>query len=712
MPEQMNNAAAGSRSETALSSGPDARRGFAPAGSRFLLRVPNELAARAVVLPYLLAMSRRLLIFVALIAAARAQSPPVPAFVRLLRDEVQPARAMSDMRQIWETDHWFTFPKFEQTARNVAAMMRRAGLENIEIVNVPADGVSQFGYWTEPLAWDVSQATLEIVEPAVDAGHRTLADYQKIPASLGMWSGPTPPEGVTAEVAAVPGRTLETAGVQGKIVLTDRNPSAMKWLLARKGALGAINAFTENQDLPDGRQWINAWGDNGWAFTKGSAPLFCFSISPRQADFLRSLLAQGRVKVKAKVASRYYAGVYPYTTGVIRGTGGREEVLTLGHTSEQGAQDNATGVAAMIGAAETLNRLIAAGKLPRPRRSIRVLAMGECYGSMHYLAANPQRVKNTVAAMCLDTPAAPYHLAGTEYTWTLNPHAAKSYTDAFILRLAGEYFPMVARPWHAKEYSSGTDNFLGDPLIGIPTVWPYSGTGVHSHHNSEDRPETVDARSLRDLIVMDASYLYYIAAAGPEEARALAELALTRAYRQLAEAAGPVLEQVAAAADAAAVGKALYEGTGRIEYELDRGRQAVRSAGRLGETGDLSIPLTGFAQEQKARIQRAIEARSAQLGLAKIQPAAPPTNPEAAKIIVRRKRIGTITLDDLPQDRREGFPPASFSGPPTTALYWCDGKRSLAEVIRLTELELGPVKFDFVGYFKFLEKHGYVEFVR
>jgi hypothetical protein len=74
--------------------------------------------------------------------------------------------------------------------------------------------------------------------------------------------------------------------------------------------------------------------------------------------------------------------------------------------------------------------------------------------------------------------------------------------------------------------------------------------------------------------------------------------------------------------------------------------------------------------------------------------------------------MGTITLDDLPQSQREGYPAASFWGVPVSALYWCDGKRSLSEVVRLTELEMGPQQFDFVGYFKFLEKHGYVEFVR
>ena len=72
--------------------------------------------------------------------------------------------------------------------------------------------------------------------------------------------------------------------------------------------------------------------------------------------------------------------------------------------------------------------------------------------------------------------------------------------------------------------------------------------------------------------------------------------------------------------------------------------------------------------------------------------------------------IVTIPLDELSREQRENWPAASFWGVPVSALYWCDGKRNLAEVIRLTELEMGPQDFDFVGYFKFLQKRGYVEF--
>ena len=176
-----------------------------------------------------------------------------------------------------------------------------------------------------------------------------------------------------------------------------------------------------------------------------------------------------------------------------------EEVLTLGHTSEQGAHDNATGVSAMVEAVATLKRLIDTGKLPRPRRTIRVLLMPELYGWLSYISANPARMKSTVAAITVDTPAAPYGLAGTEYTLYMNPHVAKSWTDALIARVTEACLP-AGRPWHISEHMTGTDAYLGEPSIGVPDVWLYSGTGVTTHHNSADKPDTVDERSMRDLV--------------------------------------------------------------------------------------------------------------------------------------------------------------------------------------------------------------------
>ncbi len=630
---------------------------------------------------------------------------PVSSLLALLRAEASPGEAVRDVRAIWETDRWFTFPKFEETARNVAAIMRRAGLDDVEIGSPPADGVTQGGFWTMPLAWDVTRGTLEIVEPALPADQRILADYRNVPTSLCMWSGPTPAGGVVADVMIAPAGE-STADVKGKLVLGGSKAAAV-----RGGALGLISESTENRDLADERGWVNAFGDNGWSFTKGSTPLVCFSITPRGSRLLRDLLTRGPVKVRATVDSRYYAGVYPYVTGIIRGTDGAdaEEVLSLGHLFEQGAHDNATGVSSIIEAAGTLNRLISAGRLPRPKRTIRVLAMGECYGTMYYLAHHPDRVKRTIAAMCIDSPAGLQTLAGTEHTWILNPQSSASYVDAFALHLAEEYYPSIGRPWSSSPHRSSTDNYLGDPSIGIPTVMPHGGYGVLAHHNSFDTPATVDPKSLRDLMIMNAAYTYFLASAGPAEKRWMAALALTRGYGQVTEAAAQLLDRVGIARTTEDLGRLMPEANARLDFTLDRQATAVRSAWPLDDgVADLSV----FAQQQKRRVQSAIRARATALGLGVIQPAAPPANPEAAAIVVRRKRMGTITLDDLPRSAREGFPAASFWGVPVSALYWCDGKRTLAEVIRLTELEMGPQTFDFVGYFEFLERHGYVEFVK
>src|SRR6185295_10166655 len=189
----------------------------------------------------------------------------------------------------------------------------------------------QVGYWTMPLAWDVKSARLEIVDESLPEESRVLADFARVATSLGMWSGWTPAGGITAEIVEVKrsdARNLSKLNLRGKLALTEENPANIKWLLVKAGALGAINTFTENPGLQDGRQWINAWGDDGWAYTKRSTPLLCFSITPRQAALVRKLLARGAVRAKATVDARYYAGSYPYVTGVLAGTG-TEEVLTL-----------------------------------------------------------------------------------------------------------------------------------------------------------------------------------------------------------------------------------------------------------------------------------------------------------------------------------------------------------------------------------------------
>jgi aminopeptidase-like protein len=679
------------------------------------------------------------LIVLSLTIVAYAQvartNPMLEKLIRAVRAEVNGNRAMDFVLRLYETDRWVTFPKFEETAKYLEETMVAIGLQDVERVELPADGETQYGFWTMPLAWDVTDATLEIIEPAVPSDLRVLANYRQVPASLVMWSGPTAPGGIEAEVVEI-GRPhwgqLDRLDVAGKMVLVDppadlSQRGALKAELYRRGASGMISYATAHPHLPDEYYWLNAWGDHGWAFTKSSSPLVGFSITPSQGAYVRELLAGGaKVRVRAVVESRHYSGSYPYVTAVIRGSGSDEEVLQLGHAYEVGANDNSTGVAAMIESMAALNRLIEAGKLERPRRSIRILAMPEYYGSMAYAVTQPERIARTIAALCVDTPAGPYDAAGTSFAFQLNPDVARSYQDALIVRVAENYYaggPRRFPRW--VPYRPTTDTYYSDPTIGVPTVAARGGTGVSVHHTSADTVGMVDHRSLRDLSSMIAVYLYFVAAAADDEIPWLAEISVSRGYENMVRAAAPHLDRIVAAADAATVGQELFWALAKIKHSADRDREAVLSALRLGSSGrrdeirrslDPQLEsLQRFADDQSQRLRRAADRRASELGSATpVKEVAPPADPrraEASRMVVVRKRAGAVTLDDLPLKDRQGFPGFAGNPSPVPIFFWCDGKRTLEEVIRLIELEQGPVDFDFVGYVKFLAGKGYIDLI-
>jgi hypothetical protein len=154
-----------------------------------------------------------------------------------------------------------------------------------------------------------------------------------------------------------------------------------------------------------------------------------------------------------------------------------------------------------------------------------------------------------------------------------------------------------------------------------------------------------------------------------------------------------------------------------LGYMFDRGAQAVESVRRLAPQTDVARlvgTLRTFRDQQAARLREAAASRAARLGLGAVSPIAPRPDPKlngADKMIVRRKRPGTLPLDELSEPEREGWPSGAWNTRLATALYWCDGKRTLAEVVRLTRLELGPDDFDFAGYFRFLARKGYVDLI-
>ncbi len=102
-----------------------------------------------------------------------------------------------------------------------------------------------------------------------------------------------------------------------------------------------------------------------------------------------------------------------------------------------------------------------------------------------------------------------------------------------------------------------------------------------THHNSADTPDKVDPRSLRDLAIVNATYLYYLANAGEEQALWLAQLAANRGYDQILAAAEPFVDQVFQAGGGNQLSQLVAAAREKIAYAVDRESQAVLSVSRL-----------------------------------------------------------------------------------------------------------------------------------
>ncbi len=661
-----------------------------------------------------------------------------------IQSTVSGNRARDYVMRLWIHEKWTTLPGWKRAVKEARDIMRERGFDEVEIGSTPADGKTKSGAWTNPLGWDVKQATLEVIEPSnVPDDIRYLCNYLDNPTCLNAWSAPTPPGGIETEIVLMEGSdpsTLEKLNARGKIVLTSAGTRGMKRFLDRNGILGFVGDQIEalNVDFVNANQWLNGWSDlpGGWWFTSyDSKNNFGFSISQKKANYLRNLLRAGtKVRVRATIDSRYFADdTLDYVTGLVKGSGPEgEEVLITGHMNEWGASDNSAGCSAIMEAVGTINDLVKAGKLPRPKRSIRVLLGAEMYGSLPWVEKNLGLLNSkTVAALCCDTATPNMDEVTTLISVYMNPNCCPTFTDAVLPEIVKQYLARYSpnRTFTVEPFSMGTDTYFCEPMIGVPTNWIYLSAGAHLHHNSMDTIDKIDPRTIRELSFVNAAWLYFIANAGYDDAPWINRLAFNRGVQVIRDAADGAVAKVLAA-DGASLGAVLADGLERIDYYSGLQRKALASTGRIVEaarkndfTADLApydTSLGEIGQSMAKRLRTIAENRAKTAGIKLAAAASQETawDREAATLIPKRFHFGTLFLEEVPvSEWKEITSSPHWWGETNWAsasFWWVDGKRSLKEIKRLCELEAGvPVAgFDLINYYRFLEKFKYVEFVQ
>lgn len=329
------------------------------------------------------------------------------------------------------------------------------------------------------------------------------------------------PEGVPSyAVSGAPVFALEDV-VEGSVFVTDQSVRKVSAEAAERGAAAVVSSFQlpYAEDPTGGERHFDAIFDGR---VQPGSKLPAMYVSPRTAENIQQAARAGallEVRAEVRTAVNELRTVVATIVGAERPG---EVVYVVAHVSGSGANDNAAGAGAVVELARTIKRLISAGTIERPRRSIRFVFGQEAEaGGTALDHASDTPVAGIVAdmlgasyartgAICLLErgwdPGAVVPLTPDAHTpWGAGSVAAEDILPnglAIVLRQAivdvGESVAASGEiPWVTREHpwegGSDHDDFL-DRGIAAALVWHFVD---FSYSTSLDRMDHVDAEELR-----------------------------------------------------------------------------------------------------------------------------------------------------------------------------------------------------------------------
>jgi hypothetical protein len=606
-----------------------------------------------------------------------------------VRQQVSGERALESVRALTRFHRVQASPGYDRAADWLAEKLESAGLE-VELTQAPGDGRTRCLGQLMPEGWECAHA-----RATLHAGDRRelLCDYETHPLSLIQRSMPA--SGRYPILVLEDGTEddhYRGVEVRGRVVLTSGDVHRVHRLaVVERGAAGLLSdgrrlvpPVRDRFDDPDALPYTSFWwGEDtrrGWGFV----------VSPRAGASLRGRLRAGeQLALEVEIESRAFPTAIPLVSAVLPGRD-PNETLVLSHLChpQPSANDNASGVAATLEAARALAALRAGG-MGALRSGIRFLWIPEFTGTYAWLAARPAAAPALAAAVNLDMVGESQELCGSTFLMEHPPCFAASFAEELLLRIraqAVDWVPSYSGPGHYSltrmaevPFSGGSDHaVLVDPAIGVPCPmliqWP-----DRFYHSSHDTPDKCDPRSLALAARCAATFAGFLATLGDSERDWLLSAVGRGARRRLL-----------AAADAPQAERTLRQ-------EIIRGSAALASLARVG------VPA--------ARLERAREALE---GFARTEAGALPyAAPRRASSPVPVRRVAAPLhyqrhllpgYESLPRSTRERWRALEAPVPDSLLLaevawYACDGRRSLAEVVELVELETGRSEPDYLEQF-------------
>ena len=387
----------------------------------------------------------------------------------------------------------------QAAAEAAASELRAAGLDNVKVEQLPADGTTAPGGWVLPVAWTVKDARLEVCRSGISV--RVLADYAVTPQNLALYS-PGTPHGRWVEGPVVLAADARSAGrrLKGRFLFLAEGQGSfdVNEAAARAGALGVI-VCVPNAD-PAAAHYVNY----AVPLDARRACIPCFSLAPAAGERLKALLsADGEVRLRARVRAQREAGTFPMVSATLGK--GEPGVYVCAHLDEPGAQDNASGTAVAIEAMRVLRKIAATSGYSPALRCVRVLLSTEVRGLQAWVNGK-SKVPNFLTGLNLDmtgcdtaSGAPPLVLRGG---FRDQPHFARH-----LLREAGRIADRIVPGVNSTTGAC----YVSDAVLNVSR--PAGHVSVEqkigpTYHSSADTPADLNLHTLRWSGAAAVAYLY------------------------------------------------------------------------------------------------------------------------------------------------------------------------------------------------------------
>ena len=653
----------------------------------------------------------------------------------LLKQTLSPARAMDHVRHITLHHRIQASPGYRDAAEYCQRALQAAGLDS-HILSYPADGEHcylQEHIWRE---WGCKGARLDLCAPHAE----TLCDFAADPMCIAQRSAAADFRDKPLEIVCLPfGVTRENCpdiDLANKLVLADvLLRDGLRWIFEEKKAAGVITDRVQHdegvrsrQELYDCRMYHSfPFSDVNEREVGG----FAFVLTPRQGDKLRRLCADmaaehekdpakpARPTAKGFIETEFYSGALENVLCTIPGETDECIMLTAHLCHPQAcANDNASGCAAAMELMRALGELIASGRLPRPRRTIRMLLVPEMAGTNAYLHTLGEGRKKLIAGVNLDMVGARQDGTAGPVIAFRTPEASASLVNdltSLAVEAAEDDYPAVfsgtervgAHLYAVRRFSGGSDHqIFSDPLIGVPCVsftqWPDL-----FYHTSGDTVERIDPVLVATTARVAGCIVWSLA----NMAEADLDPLLSRACENY----------VAALRREAGLWKQNHESARALSRRLalteEAAARALDGLHRLFP-GELSAPVQAMLADERAKLsalrEQALRRALALAGMRRDDE--PSVKPVSTLPRLTRTFAGDADKDRINQLFEESGSPAlveqhkKYKELESYIDYWTCGLFNAEEIAERAVWECGSGDRDFVGqYLRLLNRAGLVK---